>query len=213
MDPNKNPDPANAVTGLPAMPKPQKIAVSVLGVFAISIISFWVWQMRAQIRQPFNPSQDTDAAVSSTSSVNALLQGQDTDKDGLADYDEIYSYKTSPYLEDSDSDGLSDKAEVAAGTDPNCPQGKSCNQEIAIPDSIAATSTVISTTTPASVPDSGSQTINESDLQQILSGNIDGATLRQLLISTGAATAEELAPLSDENLLQSYQEALKNQSQ
>jgi len=50
----------------------------------------------------------------------------DTDQDGLSDYEELYVFNTSPYLDDSDSDGLLDGAEVKNSTDPNCPQGQNC---------------------------------------------------------------------------------------
>ncbi|MBT5807827.1 hypothetical protein HOI18_00965 [Candidatus Uhrbacteria bacterium] len=50
----------------------------------------------------------------------------DTDGDGLVDYDELYIYKTSPYLTDSDSDGYDDNQEVFSGNDPNCPVGRDC---------------------------------------------------------------------------------------
>lgn len=51
---------------------------------------------------------------------------KDTDGDGLVDYDELYVYKTSPYISDSDSDGYSDQQEVFSGNNPNCPIGKTC---------------------------------------------------------------------------------------
>lgn len=54
------------------------------------------------------------------------LQSTDADKDGLTDYDELYVYKTSPYLEDSDGDGFSDKQEIETGNDPNCLPGQKC---------------------------------------------------------------------------------------
>lgn len=56
----------------------------------------------------------------------ADLQGKDTDEDTLSDFDEQYIYKTSVYLADSDSDGVNDAEELAANTDPNCPEGKNC---------------------------------------------------------------------------------------
>jgi len=55
-----------------------------------------------------------------------VLRGQDTDNDSLNDYDELYVFRTSPFIEDSDSDGLLDGDEVMAGTDPNCPRTKTC---------------------------------------------------------------------------------------
>lgn len=52
---------------------------------------------------------------------------RDVDADGLTDYDELYVYKTSPYLIDSDSDGFDDKTEIFSNNDPNCPKDKVCN--------------------------------------------------------------------------------------
>ena len=52
---------------------------------------------------------------------------RDTDGDGLMDYDELYVYKTSPYLVDSDSDGFDDKTEVFSGNDPTCPSETDCH--------------------------------------------------------------------------------------
>jgi hypothetical protein len=52
--------------------------------------------------------------------VNACNHGgsQDSDNDGLSDYDEIHVYGTDPYKADTDGDGRSDGEEVLAGTDP-----------------------------------------------------------------------------------------------
>ncbi|KPJ86086.1 hypothetical protein AMJ57_00325 [Parcubacteria bacterium SG8_24] len=58
----------------------------------------------------------------------AALRAADTDQDGLNDYDELYIFRTSPFLEDSDSDTIPDGIEVAQGQDPNCPRGKTCRQ-------------------------------------------------------------------------------------
>ncbi|MFC1702876.1 hypothetical protein ACFLZO_00225, partial [Patescibacteria group bacterium] len=56
------------------------------------------------------------------------LKEQDTDFDGISDFDELYVFRTSPFLEDSDSDGIGDGDEITNQTDPNCPRGKTCNQ-------------------------------------------------------------------------------------
>jgi hypothetical protein len=44
---------------------------------------------------------------------------QDSDSDGITDYDEINIYTTSPLLADTDSDGFIDGAEVQGGYNPN----------------------------------------------------------------------------------------------
>lgn len=189
--------------------KPQKYAVVILAILAVAIVVFWVWQMNNKIRAPYNYNQGQEKPVVETpSDVDTLLRDRDTDQDGLSDYDEIYVYKTSPYLEDTDSDGLTDRQEVVGSSDPNCPQGKNCGAqalEIILPlDEPSENSQPEETVSPVS---------ERIDLEKALSGEIDGATLRQLLISTGSATAEDLKAISDEDLLSSYQAALKNQSQ
>lgn len=55
-----------------------------------------------------------------------LQKTRDSDTDGLSDYDELYVFRTSPYISDTDSDGIDDKTEAFAGTNPNCPEGKTC---------------------------------------------------------------------------------------
>ncbi|EKE13683.1 MAG: hypothetical protein ACD_12C00869G0004 [uncultured bacterium] len=47
------------------------------------------------------------------------LKKQDTDSDGLNDYLETYTYKTSPNKKDTDGDGYEDKTEVDSGYNPN----------------------------------------------------------------------------------------------
>jgi len=51
----------------------------------------------------------------------------DTDGDGLSDFDEENIFFTSKYLFDSDGDGLSDLKEIKTGIDPNCPVGSYCD--------------------------------------------------------------------------------------
>lgn len=197
------------------LPKPKKVAVVFLILLAISVLVFWVWEMRQNINKPFDYSKTSTATSTSNSEedMKAVLKSRDTDSDGLSDYDEIYTYKTSPYLEDSDSDGLSDQKEVAQGTNPNCPQGKDCT--ISAPEAVATSTTDINSLTPATTLNSETtlttNSANEELLQKALSGQADAATLRQLLIS-GGANKEELDKISDLDLLKSYQETLNSQN-
>lgn len=61
--------------------------------------------------------------------ANMRMKELDTDKDGVSDYDEIYVYKTSAYIDDTDSDGVSDGEELKNGSDPLCPEGQDCYSE------------------------------------------------------------------------------------
>jgi len=60
------------------------------------------------------------------------LKNQDSDKDGLSDYDELYIYHTDPYNPDTDGDGYTDGYEVANGYDPNKKGNDKLEKEIDI---------------------------------------------------------------------------------
>jgi len=199
---------------IPELPRPQKNAVIVLAVLAVLIIVLWVWMMQARIKAPFNYGSTASTTDSAEIDYNNLLKSTDTDKDGLSDYDEIYVYKTSPYLEDTDSDGLTDKQEVNNGSDPTCPKGQDCTSPVVDTSTVVnsgnGSGATAATNTEASVS-LDSTAISESVLQDVLNGKSDAATLRQFLIS-GGATKEELDQISDADLLKSYQETLDSQN-
>jgi hypothetical protein len=107
-----------------------------LGLVAIGALFLGVWQIRTLIKLPFNTNlpvttdnQNINNAIIEGSNIEAL-KNKDTDGDGLSDYDEIYIYKTSPYLKDTDSDGYDDKTEVTTGNDPLCPKGQACGPQV-----------------------------------------------------------------------------------
>lgn len=189
------------------LPKPQKVAVFVLSVLAVFIIVFWVWQMQAQINRPFaDRTTDNIPLIATSTDINVILKARDTDSDGLSDYDEIYTYKTSPYLEDTDSDGIFDRIEVEQGTDPNCPQGQNCS-------AAAPAATVDQNTPTLNQISTGTESgIDNAALQNAVNGQIDATTLRKLLLS-GGASKDELDKISDADLMKSYQDTLNKQSQ
>lgn len=49
---------------------------------------------------------------------NATLQKMDSDDDELTDFQEVWSYETNPWDNDTDADDFLDKTEIDAGTDP-----------------------------------------------------------------------------------------------
>ncbi len=118
------------------------------------------------------------------------LQTTDTDKDGIVDYLETNKYGTSPYLSDSDSDGFDDALEISRGTDPNCPEGKTCLNA----------SLVASSTGAGNVP----KMVTEISTDQ---GNVAITTdlLREVLIESGF-DKDKLAEIPDSEIVAVFQE-------
>ena len=198
-------------------PQGRRGALFSLLFLGIMIVSLGVWQIIARVKKPFNPDFPENAQIASLNQ-----QAVDTDGDGLSDYDEMYVYGTSPYLEDTDSDGISDYDEVKSGSDPNCPEGGNC---LAMIDFESQPSSSVNLENPAGVIGDDqtigtsslgqigvSENTSEAELRRALSGEIDAASLRTLLVEAGA-DAEMLNQVSDEDLIASYQEVLNNQSE
>jgi hypothetical protein len=197
----------------------QKIAVTVLGFFAVFTFGLWIYQLKSTISEPFAYRGDqNNSSVVATSTCSgpdcpeniARLKTQDTDKDGLTDYDELNIYHTSPYLEDSDSDGYVDYEEVKNSTDPNCPAGKVCQNEAEnIPATVNNTALTDLKAEVASSTASGVET-GTSDIKSILGENPDPTLLRQVLVQSGMSQSE-LDGISDANLLAAYKNMISSQ--
>lgn len=174
----------------------KKIAALVfLGLLAILISVFYVVQMRNILAVPLpggitlaemdkrvakvegievvKPIEDEDASV---------LKQRDTDEDGINDFEELYIYKTSPYLADTDSDGTNDIDEIKAQEDPNCPKGQNCFR----------TSELYAE----------EQAAKEAELK--LTAN----EIRALIQATGKFTPEQIGLLTDAELLDFYAQML-----
>lgn len=176
----------------------KRMAVAFI-LFAAILVVFGVIKIIDQIRSPFDlsvePSQEAITELD-----QALL---DSDGDGLSDYDELYTYQTSPYLEDSDSDGLSDFEEVNQGNNPNCPVGENC-----------LTSEIISSDENSlSGLNYLEETVSE-EAEENVEVNLNDMTpdlLRGILLESGYE-ATVLEQISDEDLMASYFEALESKS-
>lgn len=122
------------------------------------------------------------------------LQAKDTDQDGLSDYDELYFYNTSPYIEDTDSDGELDKEEIDKGEDPNCPKGEICG---------GALRQEIKTSFGSIKPPDELEIENPLDAIR----DLDASQLRSLLRESGM-TPDMLDQISDQELESMYKKTL-----
>ncbi len=209
--------------GLDDFDKRHKTAFIVLACAVILIVVLWVVQLRKNITDPLYAGVNPNATQENLAQTNAdaELRAKDTDADGLNDWDELNLYNTSPYLADSDSDQTPDKAEVQAGTDPNCPAGQQCTTitEIAndqpneldslLTGGITTTVTPATGTTPTTTPSTSSGlTAQEKEaLRQIIGTSNDPQALRNFLLQGGADEAY-VNGLSDEDLRRVLNELL-----
>ena len=191
---NKSVRPAN-------LGEKQKIAASILIVFAFFTIWMWGSQFKKSVYQPFErpikSSQDDKQATVDEED----LRLKDTDGDNLTDWDELNIFKTSPYLEDTDSDGVSDLNEIVKGQDPNCPESKNCYNTT---DLFNAESSVKE----EGVPELPDLRAGEGDIKSVLGGQMNAETLRQLLIDSGM-DMELINQVSDSELMGEWEKSLE----
>lgn len=126
----------------------------------------------------------------------------DSDADTVNDYDELYIYKTSPYLNDSDSDGLLDGSEIAAGQDPNCATGATCN-------SVANEDVVMSSNSAALDAQAAALAARQAEIEGALTDLYSKpvSEIRLLLVQSGADQASVDA-MTDEEVNAMYQSVL-----
>lgn len=178
----------------PRRPRSEKlnsVLIVTIGFFAL-IIGGTI--MAVNLSNPFSDiikqGQERERLLAEQKEAElAAARSRDTDGDGLSDYDEINTSKTSPYLKDSDSDGYDDKAEIAMKTDPNCPEGQNCfssSGEATTTGSVPLAQTSISNPTISITPD----------------------YIRQLMRQNGATDAQ-ISSLTDDELMAAYKSYLE----
>jgi hypothetical protein len=110
--------------------KKEKTVIGALLFVGMATLILGFLNINKSIYAPF--SQDRNFHIKTPEELEQervqKLKETDSDKDTINDYDELYVFRTSPFLEDSDSDGVPDNKEIAMGTDPTCAQGKTCRQ-------------------------------------------------------------------------------------
>ena len=211
--------------------KEQKIAAGVFAVCGIIVLSLSVRQIYTNIANPFTvaksqfeESQRAVDALNPSARELAESMRRDTDGDGLSDYAEEKVYGTSPYLRDTDGDRTPDNVELAYGENPNCASGNNCPPPSIDLSMVGATGTDLLNSsllqgTSNDLYAAFQRGINQQkDTIQLTTGSTstllepalvrDAAEIRKVLAESGKVDAKFLDSLSDEQLLQLYDEAL-----
>lgn len=203
-------------------PAETRFSVGVLGTCGIAVLILSYMQFRSNVVSPFRvpiatltSAQEKLQTITDASEARRIerLKTMDTDRDGLSDYAEIYIYKTSPYLADSDSDGIPDAIEIAQGTDPNCPMGRTCgavaNADLQpIYNVTSSYNNLLDTTQVRPVGDpsipGGADATQRFILEAPDPSAVSAARARELLTGSGLIPADQLTGLSDADILQVY---------
>ncbi|PIZ53194.1 hypothetical protein COY25_03865 [Candidatus Uhrbacteria bacterium CG_4_10_14_0_2_um_filter_41_7] len=197
----------------PEVSKEQKAGFALVLITSVMSIVLGGFYMSRHLASPFDFEYVGPRFLSVAEQRAEELSTQknsDTDEDGLSDYDELYTYHTSPYLKDTDGDGVSDPEEIKAGTDPNC-----------LSDSCGADAN-------SAFENAGNQLLEnlpplDPSIQQTIEGGLPEATpgdvsalegmtapdIRQLLLDNGA-TADQVDALSDDEIMVLYNDVLAN---
>jgi hypothetical protein len=194
-------------------PKPNILVALIITAGAIGI-GLGVFQLYRQLKLPETKSENAVNTNAARSELIAL-QERDTDQDGLSDFDELYSYNTSPYLPDTDSDGIPDKTEIDAGSDPNCPEGKMCRDQSVNDNTNSGNTNALANLFNANGNSNFSGNTNDFITNNtIVNPSLDQVSndeLRDVLKKSGVP-ADTVDKMDDATLRQLYGEALKQEN-
>jgi|GEM_PF-1184970 len=169
--------------------KPNKYLVWGLVLLTLVFVLGAYARFRTLIFGPFKNFGNSAQAAASIQTLLAQNQNQDTDHDGLTDFQEIYIYHTSPYLADTDGDGFTDKQEVDAGSNPLDPN-----------------STPLNVNKTKSEGNQLQQTFDNLQQNQSTSSTAEmtPAQIRDLLVNKGGLTRDAVDKIDDKTLIEMY---------
>ncbi len=178
--------------------KGQRIGVGLLLCITVLLVAVSIFQFNSNIfaygkRMKVDELANLDSAQRADSQQEALKK-VDTDGDGLTDYDELFVYRSSPYMRDTDSDKIADGEEVRKGTSPTCQEGKDC-----LFNAVAASANE------AKVVEALPEVSADAQAKVDLTG-ITAQELREALLESGLP-AEQLEGVNDEDLMKLVQQA------
>lgn len=163
----------------------QKFGFVFLLIFAILFLVLSFFQLRNNLYRPYALTDSVPSVLiqEKFSDPSEALHYRDTDKDSLNDFEEIYVYGTSAYLDDTDSDGVKDKDEISQGRNPVCAEGTACDKQNAENLPNQTLESWIKNPEPEAVMlDSQAQILNDPEkIKEILiSSGIEAALLQNL---------------------------------
>ncbi|MCG2717287.1 MAG: thrombospondin type 3 repeat-containing protein [Nanoarchaeota archaeon] len=162
-----------------------------LSVLAVGLSYF---QIKGAIYSPFIQKVTKQSEVLDQAEIIAILSEQDTDKDGLSDFDEEFVYQTSVYLNDSDGDTFSDKEEIDAQSNPldkNSTPYHLITEKNVLEEEISITPS----SEDISVEEIKNLLINQAGLSQEIVDKLDDKTLENLYNETKQETGIDLKQL------------------
>ncbi|HBK33956.1 TPA: hypothetical protein DEP34_02195 [Candidatus Uhrbacteria bacterium] len=182
----------------------QKVGFLLLMILGVGGLVLGFRSMRSSLYRPFEEQvmeyagQDFLTSSEAEEKQKQEQKNIDTDGDTLSDYDELYVFKTSPYLPDTDSDGYSDDVEVFSSNDPNCPMGSDCT---VISAETAGSDEVDTAEMLEGVGVDGEQVESLQTQEEIMAYfmSMTPDQIREMLLEAGV-TKEEIDALSDEEI-------------
>lgn len=211
------------------MDKNRKTAIAILGVFSILIIVAWFLNFKQNLDNPFIYKGDEqadsniipnlsgctgpDCSAVNLNSDNLDLKLLDTDGDEISDWDELFIYGTSPYLEDTDGDGLTDREEIFVyKTDPLCPEGQVCSGSLNQPsaqNNFDNKAEDLATLLEDWNEYYGDELSSDQLPSEFQADQVSPDYIRNLLLEEGISQ-EELDKISDTDLMILYEDVLTN---
>lgn len=200
--------------------KEQKVAFVLLVFLGLAGLVLGYFSFGANIRRPFDIQLAKSAAEEPYLTLTEREEQEkeeqktrDTDSDGLTDYDELYVFRTSPYITDTDSDGFDDKTEVYAGNNPNCPEGKTCSGTSDTSGTSSAASDLLGSLSDSPFARDLTQYDfqSEADIQAFVK-SITVDEIRTALANAGVSQ-EQLDTITDEQLQALFEQTLSSASE
>lgn len=186
----------------PVFSREQKVGYAVVIGCGVLAVALGFVYMGTHLNAPFKITYEGSRILTNEQRDDekiALQKQSDTDGDTVSDYDEIYVYRSSPYLNDTDSDGLLDNAEINGGSDPACATGDTCENDA---DDINLGAPVLGDYADQAAKDAADAEAIIAQVKASLT-TATPAEIRLMLIESGAAETE-VAAMTDEEVSALY---------